>query len=78
MSLDPASRALDDQREHRAPVVPVVVPERVFVEVHLQVLGRHRVVDAADAALQERPEAFDGVRMNVPADVDVLRVWTRE
>src|SRR5258705_8255765 len=64
----------NERLEHRSLIHPVVVPERVLVKVHLQVLTRDVVIDAVDPALHERPEAFDGVRMHVAKDVDPHRV----
>src|SRR5581483_8967261 len=52
--------------------LPVVVAEGVLVQVRLKVLGGDAMIDAADSALQQRPKPFDGVRVNVPIDVDVL------
>src|SRR6266581_1747784 len=57
--------------------VAVVVAEHVLVQVGLQVLRRDPVVDPADPALHQRPEPLDGLYVNVPAYVDLLRVVHR-
>jgi hypothetical protein len=49
----------------------VVVPEGVFVHVHLKVLVADAVVNAADAALQQRPEPLDGLGVDIALDVDL-------
>ena len=48
----------------------MVVPERVGVEIALQVLGADRMVDTTDTAFHQGPEAFDGIGVNVALDVD--------
>jgi hypothetical protein len=47
----------------------VVVPERLFVQVAEQVEGLHADVGAVQPALQEAPEVFHRVRVNVAVDV---------
>src|SRR6266567_7615950 len=68
---DPVEESADHPE---AGSLPVVVAERVLVQVRLQVLRRDRVVRPADPALHGRPEPLDGVRVDVPAHVDTLRV----
>ena len=51
-------------------VVPaVVVPELKFRDVQRQILAADLVEAAHDAALQERPKAIDGLRVNDAIDV---------
>ena len=45
-------------------VLAVVVAERKLVQIQRQVLRADVVIGADDAALQERPEGFDVVRVN--------------
>ena len=52
----------------------MVVPEGIFVQVALQVLGGYRVVDAVYAALGERPEPLYGVRVDRATNVDLFGV----
>src|SRR5581483_3649285 len=59
--------------EHRLRVVAMVVPPRVLVQVALQPLRRHRVVDATDPVLHQREQPLDRLRVNVPAHVHLLR-----
>src|SRR6266536_1120993 len=68
--LDPGQEGT----EHALPVLPVVVPEGVLVEIALKVLRRDGVVYAADPAPDQRPEPFDRVHVDVPIDLDVLYV----
>src|SRR5438445_8915119 len=60
-----------DQRIHRGFVAPVIVPKHVLVNVGLKVLRAHRVVDSTNTVLQERPEAFQRVHMNLTRHVDL-------
>lgn len=53
-------------------MVPMVVAERVLVQVRLKVLDRNRVIGPADPALDGCPEPLDGVGVDVPAHVDAL------
>ena len=48
---------------------PVVMPPREFIDIALQVLGRHLVVDTDEASLQQCPEAFNSVRMRLVAHI---------
>src|SRR5438132_9688773 len=55
-------------------VVPVVVAEHELVQVEREVFSADVVIRADDAALQERPEVFDGVRVDVPPRVFAVNV----
>ena len=46
-------------------VVPVVVAPFQFVQIGGHVLHGHLVVAADDAALEQRPDVFNGLRVNV-------------
>ena len=52
----------------------MVVPESVFVQVGLEKLLANGMVHATDPTLNQRPEALNGVGMNVPDDVDLAAV----
>ena len=45
------------------------MPPREFIDIALQVLGRHLVVDTDEASLQQCPEAFNSVRMRLVAHI---------
>ena len=45
------------------------MPPREFIDIALQVLGRHLVVDTDEASLQQCPEAFNSVRMRLAAHI---------
>jgi hypothetical protein len=51
-----------------------VEAERVFVQVHLQILRADIVIDASNAILCQRPEAFNRVRVRIARDIDALPV----
>ena len=55
-------------------VVPVVMPELEFIDVERHVGIRHLVMGADDPALNQRPEAFDGVGVHRADNVLVVRV----
>lgn len=69
--------AKQQRGERRSGIVPVVVPPGVFVEVALQPFAGHAVVVSGDAVLDVPEEPFDGVRVDVPARVNALRVPDR-
>jgi len=50
-------------------VLAVVVPERELGNVERQILRAYLVIRAHDAALEDRPEAFDGIRMHRAVNV---------
>lgn len=50
-------------------VLPCVVSERELIHIPLQVLFRREVVDADDAAFEDRPKALYCVRVNVASHV---------
>lgn len=52
----------------------MIVPEGVLVQVPLKVFRGNDVVDAANPPLHERPEAFDGVGVDIPTHVHLRRV----
>ncbi len=69
--LDPVQKGV----EHPATSsFPAVVAKHVFVQVGLQVLRRNGVVNPSDPMLEQRPESFNRVRVNVSHDVHLLRV----
>ena len=47
----------------------IIVPELKFRDVQMRVFLAHLVIRPDDAALQNRPEAFDGIRMDCADDV---------
>jgi hypothetical protein len=51
-----------------------IVPEAVLVQVGLQIVTANVVVNAPNPGLDQKPEPFDGVRVNVPVNVDLLTV----
>ena len=53
-------------------ILPVVVPELKLIQVQRQILLADVVVSADDAALEQRPEAFDVVGMDFAANVLIL------
>src|SRR5882724_9782166 len=56
------------------PHIPAVVAEAVLVQIGLQILRAHVVVNAADPALHQTPESFDGLGMYVARDVNPCAV----
>jgi hypothetical protein len=48
--------------------------EGILIQVHLQVLRAHVVIDAANTVLSRAPEALYGVRVTVARDIDTLRM----
>jgi hypothetical protein len=58
-------------------VISVIVSELEFSDVQMQILFADLMEGANDAALQDRPEAFDGLRVNSADDV-LMRsvVWS--
>src|SRR5215217_5430853 len=55
LSVRPATYplcAVGNRTEHRFGIVAMIVAERVFVHIVLQVLLRHRMIDAADTPFQ--------------------------
>ncbi len=55
-------------------VVPVVIAELKLGHVERQILGRDVVESAKDAALKQRPETVDGLRVNHATDILAGRV----
>jgi hypothetical protein len=55
--------------EHRTLMTATIEAERIFIKVHLQVLGADVAVDAPNAVLRQAPEAFQRVRVRVAIDV---------
>src|SRR5438067_1609699 len=62
-------RLLPEQPQHRVPeeprVLPVVEPKRDLVQVGRKMLGGELVVGADDRALEQTPDAFHGVGMDL-------------
>jgi hypothetical protein len=61
-------------RPENVRVLPVVVAELKLIQVERKILLADVVVRPNDAPLEQRPEAFDVVGMDVPANVFVLEV----
>ncbi len=62
--------ALQHRLKHGLRRIAPVVPERVLVEVVLQVLGADRVVDASHTVLEQAEKPLDRLGVRVPIDVD--------
>lgn len=60
--------------EHRLHIETAVVTKRILIQVGLQVVTANVVINATDPALNQTPESFDGVRVNVSDNVDLLAV----
>lgn len=69
-----ADDAEKERPELGTPVVAVVVPPCVLVQVAPKVLLGYRMVDAIDAPFHQRPESLHRVDMNVAAYKDTRRV----
>jgi hypothetical protein len=67
-------RAAEKLAEHRLVVVAVVPLPHPFVEVATEPPLRNGVMRSAHVGLEVPEEAFDGVCVDVAADVDALRV----
>src|SRR5229473_5632873 len=65
---------LQNPLEQQIPLMPPVVPEAVFVQVSLQILRAHVVIDSADPAFHSAPKAFDSVGVHVARDIHALAV----
>src|SRR6266581_3695824 len=63
-----------NQLEKQISTVSPIESKTVFVQVSLQVLRAHVVVDPADTALYQTPESFDGLSVNVARDVNLCAV----
>src|SRR5207245_10600896 len=50
-------------------VFPMVLPPCALAQVQLEPLGGNRMVDAPNPALDQRPEALDGLGVNIPVHV---------
>jgi|ERR1700722_3768120 hypothetical protein len=62
-----ASSATCYERSEHIFVLPVVMAERKFGQIHWQVVLAHLVISTDDPTLQERPEILDIVGMYVAA-----------
>lgn len=49
--------------KHRSIRVPVVIAKRILVNISLEMLRTHGVINPADAPLDQAPEAINGVGM---------------
>src|SRR6266545_1424683 len=74
-ALDGSTNGFREQFVEHAPArVPAVVAPHVLVDVALEPLLRDGVVDAADAIFEQTEEPLNGLRVNVPVNVDPRRV----
>src|SRR6266700_6120480 len=60
-----------NQLEKQISTVSPIESKTIFVQVSLQVLRAHVVVDPADTALYQTPESFEGLSVNVARDCAV-------
>src|SRR5277367_2349974 len=65
----PRGLALSKRGPEYVGVISVIVSELEFSDVQMQILFADLMEGANDAALQDRPEAFDGLRVNSADDV---------
>src|SRR6266702_4093823 len=73
-SRHPLRNPLQNRPEKQIPSIPPIEPETVFVEIGLQVLRAHVVVDPANSAFHQTPESFDGLSVNVARDINLRAV----
>ena len=69
MSLRAAPPATPDRGSKNIFVLAIVVPELEFGHVQRQILGADFVICAHNAALNQRPESFDGLRVDRAAHI---------
>src|SRR5580704_3243398 len=74
-----------DRRSEDVHVLPIVVTELEFGDIERHIFAAHFVECADHAALEDRPEAFDGLCMNCANDIlafgvvnDAMRIFTVE
>ena len=65
---------LQNPLEQQIALESAVVPKTVLIQIGLQILRAHVVVDASDSTLNSAPESLDGVGVNVARNVHVLTV----
>jgi hypothetical protein len=61
---------LQNPLEQQITLVPPIVPEAIFIQIGLQILGADVMVHAADSALHSAPKAFDCVGVNITRNID--------
>src|SRR5208282_5898807 len=65
---------LQKAKEHWLRIEPTIVPEAVLIEVSLQVIATHRMIDTADSTLYKAPKSLNGIRVDLASNVDSLAV----
>ena len=70
---DHASAACDRRRKHIG-IVAVVIPELKFSDVQRQILGTDLVESANNPAFEDRPKAFNRIRVHRADNIFVVRV----
>src|ERR1022692_485899 len=63
---------MQEAEKHRLRVEAAIVTKAVFIQVGLQVMAANIVIGALDPVLDQRPESFNGLRMNVASNIDFL------
>src|SRR6266567_7227203 len=63
-----------NQPKKQVSAVPTIEPKTVFVQIALQVLRAHVVVDPADSSLYQTPESFNGLSVDVARDINLRAV----
>src|SRR5437879_4137542 len=61
--------ACPDRCSENIRVLPIVVPELELIDVQREIFGADLMERSDDAALHQRPEAFDCVGMDVPMHI---------
>src|SRR5229473_4259375 len=73
-SRRPLRNLLQNPLKQQVPLVSAVVAKAVLIQVGLQILRAHIVVDAPDSTLHQTPESFDGLSVNVARDINLRAV----
>ncbi len=60
---------LQNRLENKISPVSTVVPERIFVEIGLQVILSNGVIDSANSRFNQSPKSLNGIGVNVSHDV---------
>src|SRR5581483_9108550 len=70
----PLRNLLQNRSKNQVPLISPVIPERIFIQIALQVFMRNLMVNATDAAFHQRPETLNRVRVNVSLYINLCAV----
>src|SRR5438270_693829 len=70
----PLGNLLQNRSEDQIALISPVIPERIFIQIGLQIFLGNLMINATNSAFNQGPQTVNRLRMNIASDVNFLTV----